>query len=87
MGLMDKAKGLIEEHRGQVEQGLHKATDKFNKLAGGQTSSATQPAAEPEASSPVAAPEADGQQSATASEPEVTAVEAADASEGSPDAE
>jgi hypothetical protein len=44
MGLMDKAKGLIEEHRGQVEQGLHKATDKFNKLAGGQSSpTATSP--------------------------------------------
>ena len=69
MGLMDKAKGLIEEHRGQVEQGLHKATDKFNKLAGGQTASATQAAAEPEASAEEAAPEADMQQSATEDSP------------------
>jgi hypothetical protein len=86
MGLMDKAKGLIEEHRGQVEQGLHKATDKFNKLAGGQASSGTPTATEPETSPADDAPEAEAQQSATATEPEAAA-EATGASEESPDAE
>jgi len=84
---MDKAKGLIEEHREQVEQGLHKATDKFNKLAGGQASSGTPAASEPEADPSEDAAEADVHDSATASEPEAAAGEATVATEGSPDAE
>jgi hypothetical protein len=35
MGLLDKAKGLVESHRDEVEQHLKKVTDMVNKHAGG----------------------------------------------------
>jgi hypothetical protein len=82
---MDKAKGLIEEHRGQVEQGLHKATDKFNKLAGGQASSGTSTATEPETNPAGDATDPEAQNSVAEAAP-VEAAEATGAPEEGPDA-
>jgi antitoxin protein of toxin-antitoxin system len=81
MGLMDKAKGLIEEHRGQVEQGLHKATDKFNKLAGGQSSPTAAPPNEAASDPAVTATEAQTDGSTA------EAVQADGAASESPDAQ
>jgi len=41
MGIMDKAKSLIDSHKDQVQEGINKGKDLVNKTMGGHQSAST----------------------------------------------